>query len=136
MKPGAAIAHLTLPTRNVEATATFLERTLGLSRLPPPTNSPIEVVWLDLGGGQSAHVFHAPGFALSDFEGEFGRHIALYYPLAGFADLKARLAAERVQTYAAERSTPFERFFFRDPVNGYVFEIVDGAQRNPRAGSG
>jgi hypothetical protein len=26
------------------------------------------------------------------------------------------------------RSTPFERFFFREPVNGYVFEVV-GAER-------
>ena len=24
------------------------------------------------------------------------------------------------------RATPFERFFFREPVNGYVFEVIDG----------
>jgi len=23
------------------------------------------------------------------------------------------------------RATPFDRFFFREPVNGYVFEVVD-----------
>jgi hypothetical protein len=23
------------------------------------------------------------------------------------------------------RATPFERFFFREPVNGYVFEVID-----------
>ena len=23
------------------------------------------------------------------------------------------------------RPTPFERFFFREPINGYVFEIID-----------
>ena len=29
------------------------------------------------------------------------------------------------------RATPFERFFFREPVNGYVFEVVDAP--SPRA---
>ena len=23
------------------------------------------------------------------------------------------------------RPTPFQRFFFREPINGYVFEVVD-----------
>jgi hypothetical protein len=27
-----------------------------------------------------------------------------------------------------ERSTPFERFFFREPVNGYVFEVIEEAR--------
>jgi len=26
------------------------------------------------------------------------------------------------------RPTPFERFFFREPVNGYVFEVIDRAR--------
>jgi hypothetical protein len=26
------------------------------------------------------------------------------------------------------RPTPFERFFFREPVNGYVFEVIDQAR--------
>jgi hypothetical protein len=26
------------------------------------------------------------------------------------------------------RATPFARFFFREPVNGYVFEVIDDAR--------
>jgi hypothetical protein len=29
----------------------------------------------------------------------------------------------------ALRSTPFERFFFREPVNGYFFEVIDRERR-------
>ncbi len=44
-----SLAHLTLPTREVERTATFFEAALGYARLPVPTNSPVELVWLDIG---------------------------------------------------------------------------------------
>jgi hypothetical protein len=27
------------------------------------------------------------------------------------------------------RTTSFERFFFREPVNGYVFEVIDQARK-------
>jgi hypothetical protein len=30
--------------------------------------------------------------------------------------------------YPAERATPFERFFFREPINGYVIEVIDSAR--------
>ncbi len=36
-----------------------------------------------------------------------------------------RLGAE---LFDADRPTPFERFFFREP-NGYVFDIVEAEQR-------
>ena len=29
----------------------------------------------------------------------------------------------------ALRTTPFERFFFREPVNGYFFEVIDRERR-------
>jgi hypothetical protein len=123
-----ALAHLTLATQQVEPTAAFLERTLGYRRLPIPANAPTEVVWLDLGAGQSLHVLHVATFTPSVFEGEFGRHIALFHPVADFAALKQRLKNQGADVFDPLRATTFERFFFREPINGYVFEIIDDAQ--------
>jgi len=120
-----SLAHLTLPTRDVEKTARFFENTLGYARSPVPGNSPVEVLWLDIGRGQQIHVFYVEGFAVSPFESEFGRHVAMFYPLDQFAALKARLVEEGATLITPLRATPFERFFFREPVNGYVFEVID-----------
>ena len=120
-----SLAHLTLPTRDVDATASFFERTLGYRRNPVPGNSPVEALWLDIGLGQEMHVFYVEGFEAGRFEGEFGRHVALFHPLADFEVLKARLIREGAVLVAPMRETPFERFFFREPINGYVFEVVD-----------
>ena len=67
----------------------------------------------------------------SPFEREYGRHIALSIPRADFAALKERLRQHGAEVIAADRPTPFERFFFRDP-NGYVFEVID-LDRAPEA---
>jgi catechol 2,3-dioxygenase-like lactoylglutathione lyase family enzyme len=117
---GCSLAHLTLPTRDVQATAVFLEQTLGYRRVRAPENSPIELVWLDIGGGQQFH-----SFEVSPFEGEFGRHVALFHPGAEFDTLKRRLVEHGATLIDPIRSTPFQRFFFREPINGYVFEIID-----------
>ena len=118
-------AHLTLPTRDVERTCAFFVKTLGLALLPTPKNSPVPVYWLDFGNGQSMHVFYVEEFAVSPFESEFGRHVALFHPLADFSAVKARLLAEGAELFDSLRLTPFERFFFREPVNGYFFEVID-----------
>lgn len=123
------LAHVTLPTQDVERTAVFLERVFGLTRVPVPDNSPVDVVWFDIGGGQQLHVFHVDGFQVSAFEQEFGRHIALYHRGRRFDELKQRLAAQGATLITPERAAPYERFFFREPVNGYVFEIIDDAAR-------
>ncbi len=120
-----SLAHLTLPTRDVDKTARFFEKTLGYARSPVPGNSPVEVVWLGIGGGQEMHVFYVEGFEVSPFESEFGRHVAVFYPLEQFAALKARLIEQGAALVQPLRATPFERFFFREPVNGYVFEVID-----------
>ena len=120
-----SFAHLTLPSREVERTARFLEETLGYRRDPVPPNVPTETVWLDIGRGQQIHVFYVEGFEVSPFESEFGRHVAVFYPLDQFVALKARLIEHGAALVAPLRSTPFERFFFREPVNGYVFEVID-----------
>jgi PhzF family phenazine biosynthesis protein len=119
------LAHLTLPTREVENTAAFFEKTLGYARGAVPGNSPIEALWLDLGGGQQLHVFHVEGFEVSRFEHEFGRHVAVFHPRADFAALKQRLIDQGAELIDPIRPTPFDRFFFREPVNGYVLEVID-----------
>jgi hypothetical protein len=121
-------AHFTLATQDVESTAGFIERTLGYTRKPLPANAMGPVVWFDIGGGLEMHVLHVDGFKISAHEGEFGRHVAVFHPLADFAALKARLEREGAALIDPIRSTPFERFFFREPVNGYVFEVIDQAR--------
>lgn len=123
-----SLAHFTLATRHVESTTAFFERTFGYARRPLPPNSPVDVQWLDIGRGQEMHVLFVDGFEVSPHEAEFGRHVAMFYPLAGFAELKQRLVAEGAALVDPLRSTPFERFFFREPINGYVFEVIDDAR--------
>ena len=120
-----SLAHLTLPTRDVEKTASFLECTLGYLRQPVPENIPCETVWLNIGLGQQIHVFYVEGFAVSPFEREFGRHVAVFYPRPLFEGLKQRLLQHGAELIEPLRATPFDRFFFREPVNGYVFEVID-----------
>ena len=124
-------AHLTLPTTRVEETTRFLEHVLGYPRKSVPANSPVEVCWLDLGHGQELHVLHVDGFSVSPFEAEFGRHVALLHPLADFEALRQRVVEKGGELIAPLRTTPFERLFFREPVNGYLFELIDDA-RNPQ----
>jgi hypothetical protein len=122
-----SLAHLTLPTQYVERTAAFFEQTLGYTREAVPSNVPDETVWLNIGRGQQMHVFYVSDFEVSPFEREFGRHVAVYFPGAGFAALKQRLQQQGAELIEPLRATPFERFFFREPVNGYVFEVIDQA---------
>lgn len=118
-------AHLTLPTQHVEETTRFLERTLGYARKSVPANSPVDVRWLDIGNGQEIHVFFVDGFVVSPFESEFGRHVALFHPREDFTALRGRISEAGGQLVDALRTTPFERLFFREPVNGYLFEVID-----------
>jgi catechol 2,3-dioxygenase-like lactoylglutathione lyase family enzyme len=124
-----SLAHFTLATRDVQRTAVFLERTLGYARDAVPANSPVEVAWLDIGRGQQIHVIYTEGFTASPFELEFGRHFAVFHPLDDFAGLKKRLLDEGAEIVAPFRPTAFERFFFREPVNGYLFEVIDAGRR-------
>jgi hypothetical protein len=97
----------------------------GFRRADAPVNSPVPTVWLDMGGGQQIHVVYVEGFAASAFEGEFGRHVAIVRPAATFADLRARLVTEGADVMEPLRPSPKARFFVREPLNGYVFEIVE-----------
>jgi catechol 2,3-dioxygenase-like lactoylglutathione lyase family enzyme len=118
-----AIAHLTLATRDLARTVRFFAAALGWRPIIRPNNIAFPAAWLEIAPGQELHLLELPNFAPSPFEREYGRHIALTYPLAAFAGLKERLQEQGAELIAPDRPTPFERFFFRDP-NGYVFEIV------------
>ena len=126
------LAHFTLATRDIDRTAAFLERTLGYPRKALPANVAGEAIWFDIGSGQELHVLFAQGFEISAHEAEYGRHVAMFHPRSDFPALKARLAGEGAVLIDPIRPTPFERFFFREPVNGYVFEIIESdSERTP-----
>jgi len=121
-------AHLTLPTQQVEETTRFLEQALRYTRKPVPANSPVDVRWLDIGQGQEIHVVFVERFLVSPFEAEFGRHVALFHPRDDFPALRQRITETGGELIEPLRSTPFERLFFREPINGYVFELIDGSR--------
>jgi hypothetical protein len=118
-------AHLTLPTQRVEETTRFIETTLGYRRKPVPDNSPVDARWLDIGHGQELHVFYVEGFELSRFEAEFGRHVALFHPVDDFPAVRQRIVDAGGALVEPLRATTFQRLFFREPINGYVFELID-----------
>jgi len=122
-------AHLTLPTQHVEETTRFLEQTLGYSRKIVPANSPVDARWLDIGHGQELHVFFVEGFVISPFEAEFGRHVALFHPVDDFDAVRQRITEAGGEIVEPLRSTPFKRIFFREPINGYLFELIDSERR-------
>jgi len=86
----------------------------------------VEACWLDIGHGQELHVFFVEGFVASPFEAEFGRHVALFHPRDDFPALRERIAEAGGELVEPLRATSFERLFFREPINGYLFEVIDG----------
>lgn len=122
-----SFAHLTLATRDVEATAAFFERTMRWPRVKVPDNTPLEAEWVQIGPSQQLHILKVEVFESSPFEREFGRHFAVFHPHDDFAALKRRLVEHGAQLVDPIRPTPFERFFFRDP-NGYMFEVISREQ--------
>jgi catechol 2,3-dioxygenase-like lactoylglutathione lyase family enzyme len=120
------IAHITIATRDVEKTVRFFEQTFGWRRIAAPANVEprLRVAWLEIGAGQQVHVLLDERFEPSPFEGEYGRHIALFVAGNRIPELKRRLVEHGAELVAAIRPTPFARFFFRDP-NGYAFEVID-----------
>lgn len=118
-----ALAHLALATRDLGLTVRFFEATLGWRPIARPGNIATPAAWLEIAPGQELHLLELPDFEPSPFEREYGRHIAVAFPQAGFPQLRERLEEHGAELIAPTRPTSFERFFFRDP-NGYVFEVV------------
>jgi catechol 2,3-dioxygenase-like lactoylglutathione lyase family enzyme len=117
------IAHLTLASRDVDAAQRFFAEALEWRPIEKPNNIAMKAAWLDIGGGQELHLLEDESFEPSAFEREYGRHVAVSFPLDLFASLKERLRRAGAELIAPKRPTSFERFFFRSP-DGYVFEVV------------
>jgi catechol 2,3-dioxygenase-like lactoylglutathione lyase family enzyme len=126
-----ALAHITLATRDVRRSSAFFAEALGWSPIARPGNIGRPAAWLAIAPGVELHLVEEPAFEPSPFEKEFGRHIAVAFPLAEFPALQERLTAHGATLIDPIRETPFRRFFFRDP-NGYVFEVVDEDRNEPR----
>lgn len=118
-----ALAHVTLATRDVARSAAFFHEVMGWTPIGQPGNNARPAAWLRIAPGQELHLIEEPEFEPSPFEHEYGRHIAVSVPQVELAALKQRLADRGIVLIAPLRSTPFERFFFRDP-DGYLFEVL------------
>ena len=119
-----ALAHVTLATRELARSTAFFHEVLGWTPIGRPRNNAAPAAWLQIAPGQELHLVEVPEFQPSPFEQEYGRHIALSLPRAGFSTLKERLIAHGAKVIDPLRDTPFDRFFFRDP-NGYLFEVLE-----------
>jgi catechol 2,3-dioxygenase-like lactoylglutathione lyase family enzyme len=117
-------AHLTLATQDVDATIDFLGKTFGWELIGRPENVEKPGAWLSMAENQQIHLLHIDGYEPSPFEGEFGRHFAIFHPKADYDALKQRLLDHGAEISEAIVPTSFPRFFARDP-NGYYFEIVE-----------
>ncbi len=130
--PTMTFAHLALGSRDVQATSEFLCAVMGWSPIPTPSNALQQLAWIDLSPhrdqSQQIHVIYTPDFEVSAFEREFGRHLAVFHPGHDMQALRERIVAHGGQLVAPQRETPFERFFFREPVNGYILEVIHHEQ--------
>src|SRR5436190_21120581 len=109
-----SIAHFTLATRDIRRTADFFRRAFGWTPLERPGNIAADAAWLQIAPGYELHLVHVADFEPSAFEGEYGRHVAIFHRGDDFAGLRTRLVAEGAELIDPQRPTPFERFFFRD----------------------
>ncbi len=126
------LAHITLATRDVRQSADFFQDMLGWRPAARPDNITVAAAWLEIAPGMELHLIEDREFEPSRFEKEFGRHIAVTFPLARFPQLKERLQTRGAILIEPLRETTFARFFFRDP-NGYVFEVVEEDHDEPRS---
>jgi catechol 2,3-dioxygenase-like lactoylglutathione lyase family enzyme len=124
-----ALCHVTLATRDIDGTREFFATALGWRPIYRPSNIPMRAAWLEVAPGQEIHLIEVADYEPSPFEREYGRHMAVAFPHREFPALKERLTRLGAEIIDADRPTPFERFFFRDP-NGYVIEVVE-AERRP-----
>jgi catechol 2,3-dioxygenase-like lactoylglutathione lyase family enzyme len=125
-------AHLAIGSRDVQATSRFLCEVMQWTPIATPANAPVDVAWIDISTkrdrSQQIHIIHVADFTISPFDQEFGRHFAVFHDGQDMESVKKRVHAAGGTLIPAVRPTPFERFFFREPINGYVFEVIHRQQ--------
>lgn len=118
-----SIAHITLVTRDLAPFQDFFREALGWQPINRPGNIAVSAAWLAIAPGQELHLLEIKDYQPSNKEKEYGRHIAITWPVAEYESLKNRLSKLGAEIIPAERPTPFPRFFFRAP-DDYIFEVV------------
>ena len=95
------LSHVTLPTRDVPGSVAFFRESLGWQPVARPGNISVTAAWLEIAPGIELHLIEDRAFEPSRFEKEFGRHIAVSFPLAEFPRLKERLQAHGARAHRA-----------------------------------
>jgi hypothetical protein len=97
-----------------------------------PSNAPVNVAWIDISEkrdrSEQIHLIQVDDFVISQFDREFGRHLAVFHPGGDMQQARMRIVEGGGQLIDPLRPTPFERFFFREPVNGYIIEVIHQEQ--------
>ena len=117
------IHHFTLATRDLETSSRFYQAVFDWKIVERPGDIPVGGVWLSIPGGQQLHLTEVPDFHASQFEDEFGRHVALSVPDAELDQVRAKLIEQGADIIPPKRGTPHRRLFFRDP-DRYVIEVI------------
>jgi len=118
-----SIHHFTLATRDLQISSRFYQAVFNWVIVERPANISRSGVWLSIPGGQQLHLTEVPDFQPSQFEDEFGRHVALSVTDAELDEVRAKLIEQGTEIIPPQRDTPHRRFFFRDP-DGYIIEVI------------
>lgn len=117
------IHHFTLATRDLQVSSQFYQAVFNWVIAERPANISMGGVWLSIPGGQQLHIAEVPDFQPSQFEDEFGRHVALSVTDAELDEVRAKLIEQGAEIIPPQRDTPHRRLFFRDP-DGYIIEVI------------
>ena len=126
--PDYRLDHIALLVRDLDETADFLTRVLGIGEVPNPMGG-TEIRWFEFGQGQR---FHIQAGDLSRTFVEKRTHIALSAPdfeatLSHLRDVGAEFSNMQGEPGAINtRPDGMRAVFLRDP-NGYWFEINDAS---------
>ena len=123
-----ALAHITLATRDVARSSAFFAEALGWRPIARPGNIGRPAAWLAIAPGVELHLVEDPEFEPSPFEREFGRHVAVTFPLAEFPALRERLTARRRHAHRPDPRHPVPAVLLPRP--GRI--CLRGRRRGPR----